>query len=394
MRVLICPESFSGTLTAVQAAEAMAQGWRRGAPHDDLTLAPLSAGDTGFLHVLGEALGGVTVAVTVSDPLGRPVPAAVLLVDEGPGRTAYIEAAQAAGLHLLDADERQPLLTSSYGVGQLVEAALAEGADRIVVALGGTATNDAGAGLLAALGGGDPQALCGGGGGLADLRPEALADLPALVERVSAVELVIASEETLPLLGLQGTSATHAQSKGADPLQAQTLEMRLGHFTDVVGKVLPPRTDLLTGLPLRVEREAGAGAGGGMGYALMLLGGARAGAVEVVLRAWRFEELLERHDLVITGEGCFDWSSLRDSVASGAAQAAARRGRPAVVLAGQVQVGRRETMSTGVAGAYAVAERPGDVAAAMLDPVGTLSARAERLARTWSPPPSRGADRG
>lgn len=389
MRVLICPESFSGTLTAVQAAEAIAQGWRRGAPHDELTLAPLSEGDSGFLHVLVEALGGVTVAVTVSDPLGRSVPAAVLLVDEGPGRTAYIEAAQAAGLHLLNADERRPLLTSSYGVGQLIEAALAEGADRIVVALGGTATNDGGAGLIAALGGGDRTALCGGGGGLVDLQPEALAPLPTLVNRLTATELVIATEETLPLLGLQGTSATHAERKGADPLQAQELELRLGQFTDVVSKALPPRTDLLTGLPRRIEREPAAGAGGGMGYALMLLGGARTGAVEVVLRAWRFDELLQRHDLVITGEGCFDWASLRDSVAAGAAGAAARLGRPAVVLAGQVHVGRRETMSTGVAGAYAVAERPADVAAAMLDPVGTLAARAERLARTWSPPPQR-----
>lgn len=391
MRVLFCPESFTGTLTAVQAAEAMAAGWRRGAPHDDLTLAPLSEGDTGFLHVVEEALGGVTVAVTVSDPLGRPVPAAVLLVDEGPGRTAYVESAQAAGLHLLNADERKPMLTSSYGVGQLIEAAMAEGADRIIVGLGSAATNDGGAGLLAALGGGDRFALSGGGGALTDLSVESLAGLPELAGRLAGVDLVVATEETLPLLGFHGTSALGAEGRGADPVQAQELELRLGQFTDLVNRVLPPPTDLLTGLPRRIEREPGAGAGGGVGYALMMLGGARTSAVDLVMRAWDFDALLRRHDLVITGEGCFDWASLRDSVATGAAQAAARLGLPAVVLAGQVQVGRRETMSTGVAGAYAVAERPLDVASAMADPVGSLAARAERLARTWSPPPERRA---
>lgn len=391
VRVLICPESFTGTLTAVQAAEAMAAGWSRGAPHDDLTLAPLSAGGSGFLHVLEAALPTVTVATTVSDPLGRSVPAGVLLVDEGPSRTAYIESAQAAGLHLLAADERRPLLTSTYGVGQLIDVALAEGADRIIVGLGGSATNDGGAGLLGALGAGDESALCRGGGGLADLRPEALAGLPGLIERFHGVELVAATEELLPLLGLQGTSAVQAPAKGAGPVQAQSLEGSLGHLTDVVAAVRPHRTDLLTGLPRRPEREPGAGAGGGMGYALYLLGATRESAVEIVQRAWDFDGLLRSHDLVITGEGRFDWASLRDSVAAGAAQAAGRLGRPAVVLAGQVQVGRRETMAAGVAGAYAVAERPADVARAMADPVGTLAARAERLARTWSPPPERAA---
>ncbi len=390
VRVLFCPESFSGTLTAVQAAEAMAAGWRRGAPHDELTLAPLSKGDGGFLHVLQEARGGVAVSVTVSDPLGREVPGAVLLVDEGPLRTAYIESAHAAGLHLLRADERRPTLTSSYGVGQLIEAALAEGAHRIVVALGGCATNDAGAGLLAALGVGDQPALSRGGAGLLGLTRDSLAGLSGVIERLSGVELVAATEQTMPLLGLQGASAVDAERKGATPQEAQGLEGALGHFTDVVHAVLPPRVDLLTGLPRRLDREPGAGAGGGMGYALLLLGGHRESAVEVVLRGWDFDALLSRHDLVITGEGRFDWESLRDSVAVGAARAAAQLGRPAVVLAGQVHVGRRETMAAGVAGAYAVADRPSEVAFAMADPVGTLADRAERLARTWSPPPRPG----
>ncbi|WP_162233089.1 glycerate kinase, partial [Nostocoides japonicum] len=154
MRVLIAPDCFTGTLTATQAAEAVAEGWTEAAPHDDLTLLPLSDGGPGFLDVLASAIGGDMVLTTVSDPLGRPVPAAILLVDEEGRRTAYVESAQSAGLHLLAADERNPALTSTWGVGELLDLAVREGATRVVVGLGGSATNDAGAGMLAALGAG------------------------------------------------------------------------------------------------------------------------------------------------------------------------------------------------------------------------------------------------
>lgn len=387
MRVLICPDSFSGTLTAVQAAEAMATGWRASAPHDELTLAPLSDGDTGFLSVVEAAVGGVSVGLTVSDPLGREVPAVVLLSDHGGERTAYLEAGQAAGLHHLGADERNPCVTSSYGVGQLLDAALSEGARRVVVGVGALAAHDGGAGLLAALGAGDATALAAGGAALADLTDEQIEGLRSVRARTHDVEIVVATDSSLPLLGFHGASATSAEAKGATPEQAQFLESALGHFTEVVGRALPPRPDLLTGLPHRLEREPGAGAGGGLAYALYQLGGRRHPGVGLVLDAWRFAELLDRHDLVLTGEGCFDWASLRDSVVAGVCDAASRRGLPVVVLAGQVAVGRRETMSVGVAGAYGVVEAGLDVTTAMADPVGTLERRAARLAATWSPRP-------
>jgi glycerate kinase len=385
VRVLLAPDCFTGTLTAVQAARAMAVGWNDGAPHDRTELLPLSDGGPGFLDVLETAVDGTTVAVTVSDPLGREVPAAVLLVEDEGGRTAYVESAQAAGLHLLAADERNPALTSSWGVGQLVAAAVEEGARRVVVGLGGSGTNDGGAGMLAALGAGRPDVLARGGLALADAPDDALAGLAGVRERLAAVDVVAATDVDNPLLGLQGASAVYAPQKGADPPTAQALEGALGRFAEVATRALEPAVDLLTGHPRRLDREPGAGAAGGLGFGLLLLGGRRVSGVAEVLRAVRFPERLAGTDLVVTGEGSFDWQSLHGKVVAGVAEAAARRGTPVVVVAGQVLVGRRETMALGVSGCYAVAETPASVEAAMLDPVGTLRARVARVARTWSP---------
>lgn len=385
MRVLICPEGFPGMLTAVQAAEAMASGWRERAPHDDLTLAPLASGGPGFIHVLEEALSCVAVAATVSDPLGREVPAQILLVDEGDCRTAYIESAQAAGLHLLSAAERNPASTSTYGVGQLVLAAVEEGAHRIIVGVGGTATTDAGAGFLAALGAGDPTGLARGGSSLLNLSDDALSDLPLVLERLAGVELVLATDHGIPLLGYEGTCATSAADKGASPAGTQQLEAALGRFTDVVVRTLPSTPDLLTGRSRRIDREPGAGAGGGLGYAMLVLGAARQSAVALVQRAWDFEGLLRRHDLLLTGEGRFDWSSLASGTVAQVTRTAAERALPTVVLAAEVHVGRRESMAMGAAGVYAVAETSAEILALAADPVGRLQARAARIAGTWSP---------
>ncbi|PRY62676.1 glycerate kinase [Knoellia remsis] len=385
MHVVIAPDCFTGTLTATQAAEAMAAGWHDTAPHDTLTLLPLSDGGPGFLDVLARAVEGETVAVTVSDPVGREVPAAVLVVDRDGERTAYVESAQAAGLHLLGPDERDPALTSTWGVGQLLRAALAEGARRIVVGLGGSGTNDGGAGLLAALGAGPEEHLARGGRALAGAPDDALSGLLALREEFAGVDLVLATDVDNPLLGLQGASAVFGPQKGASPEVAQELEGALGRFTEIVSRTLPVPTDLLTGAPRRLDKEPGAGAAGGLGYALYLLGGRRVSGVELVLDTVGFRDVLRGSDLVVTGEGSFDWQSLRGKVAAGVAEAALEAGLPSVVIAGQVLVGRRETMGLGISGTYAVAETPAEVDAALLDPVGTLRARAARVARTWSP---------
>lgn len=386
MHVLIAPDCFTGTLTATQAAEAIAEGWRRSAPDDLLTLMPLSDGGPGFLDVLASArLEGTTVLATTTDPLGREVPAALLLVESEGRRTAYLESAQAAGLHLLAADERNPGVTSTYGVGLLLDAALREGAERIVVGLGGSGTNDGGAGMLAALGAGSAHDLARGGLALADLPDAALKGLEDVKDRFAAIELLAATDVDSPLLGLQGASAVFAPQKGASPALAQALEAALGRFTEVVQRTHQSSRDLLTGRPRRLDKEPGAGAAGGLGYGLMLLGGRRVSGVEEVLTAVGFDSVVSAADLVVTGEGRLDWQSLRGKVVAGVARAAFEAATPTVVIAGQTMVGRREAMALGLSGTYAVAENPEQVEAAITDPVGTLAARAARVAATWSP---------
>lgn len=386
MHVLIAPDGFAGSLTAGQAANALTAGWRRGAPHDVVATVPLSDGGPGFVDALAATLGGQVHAVVTTDPLGRDVPAGILVATDDSGRrTAYVEAAQAAGLHLLGDAERDPTRTTTFGVGSLLLAALELGATRIVVGVGGAGTNDAGAGLLASLGVGGPERLARGGLALTDVGPDDLDGLAAACERFRGVDLVAADDVESPLLGLKGTSAVFAAGKGASEQDAQALENALGHFASVVARVRPPARDLLSGALLRPEREPGAGAGGGLGYALHLLGARRVAGVEAVRDAVGFDRLLAAADLVVTGAGRFDWESLRGGVVVGVAEAAGRVGVPAVVVAGQALVGRREAMATGLSGVYAVAERPAELAVASADPAGTLAARAARVARTWSP---------
>jgi glycerate kinase len=180
--VLIAPDCFTGTLSAVEAAEAIAAGWRASAPGDELVLAPLSDGGPGFLDVVGAATGGRRHRCRVTGPLGEPVEAEVLLV----GDTGYVESAQACGLHLVPRAARDPMRTTTFGVGELLEAAVRAGAHRLLVGLGGSGTNDGGAGALAALGAAPAATLRAGGGALARLDPAAL-DLSAARERLAGV---------------------------------------------------------------------------------------------------------------------------------------------------------------------------------------------------------------
>ncbi len=399
MRVLLAPDSFGGTLTAVQAARALASGWSRGAPHDDVTRLPLADGGPGFVDILHASLGGDVVPVTVAGPLGEPVPAALLCVPGATGPTVYVESAHAAGLHLVPPDRRDPTVTTSFGVGELVLAARSLGAVRVVVGLGGTGTNDGGAGALAALGMASPL-LRRGGGALVDVGPADVGDLAAARAAVAGLDLVVATDVDVPLLGLHGASAGFAAQKGATPQQAQDLERALGRFAAVLdasgdrpaGRVLPlavrgPGGDTSAGEAggRRPAQLPGAGAAGGLGFGLATVGARLLPGAAVVADAVGLARQVAAADLVVTGEGTLDWQSLHGKVVSAVASAAADRGVPVVVVAGQVALGRREWSAAGISGAYAVAERPEAVAAALADPAGTLAARAERVARTWSP---------
>ena len=388
MRVLVAPDCFTGTLTAAQAAEAIAAGWRRQAPADVLDLCPLSDGGPGFVDVLAASLGGRPVAVAATGPLGGPAAATVLLADRSEGATGYVESAQACGLDLVPRGRRDPGRTTTAGLADLLAAARDAGARRVVVGLGGSGTNDGGAGLFAGLArhaGLDVPAgvlarLTGGGAALRGVTADELGWLGDLRARWSDVELVVASDVDVPLLGLQGASAGFAEQKGATPEQAQDLERCLGDFAAAALAAL--------GEDRRATSRPGAGAAGGLGFALFLLGAERVPGAQAVLDAVGFTDRLRRNDLVITGEGRFDWQSLRGKVVAAVAHHALAVGTPVVVVAGQVDVGRREALAIGVESAYAVASTPAEVDAALADPHGTLAARAARVARTWSPPPT------
>ncbi len=384
VRVVLAPDAFTGTLTARQAAEAMADGWLREAPHDDLVLLPLSDGGTGFADVLSSGVSGArTVPIVVRDPWSRPTPA-VLVCD--PFGTAYVEAAAACGPDLVGPEPGDPTTTTTLGVGDLVAAALDEGAREIVVGLGRSVALDAGAGLLAALGAGELEVLGRGGLALSAVGLGDLAGLVPVVERFrSHVRLAMATEDDLPLLGLQGTTATHAVALGADPDREALLESSLGHFAERVRRVVPGPVDLLTGTEVRADTAAGAGAAGGVGFALYLLGARRRRGFDVVADAVGLDGALEGADLVVTGEGCFDWSSLQAKVVSGVAARALMAGVPAVAVVGQATVGRRESMGIGLSGVYPVADAPERVVSSLADPGGALAERAARVARTWSP---------
>lgn len=348
----MAPDKFGGTLSAASAAEAVAAGWHRGAADAVVDEVPLSDGGPGFVDVLHNSLGGELLPVTVRDPLGRPVPGAVLVV----GQTAYVESAQACGLHLLAADERNPMNTSTYGVGQLVAAALDAGAKRIVVGLGGSATNDGGRGLLDAL-------------GLREVAHGELlqVDRTGLDPRLADVELVAASDVDNPLLGPSGASVVFGPQKGATPQTVELLEARMRVWARSVA-------------PSLAERP-GAGAAGGLGYALFVLGAQRASGVQLVMDAVGLTRRAGTADLVVTGEGRLDDQSLRGKVVSGVAAVAGDAGRRLVVLAGQVALGPDEVSAAGIWRAYAVADEVGSVAEAIARPVGGLERLAERVAR-------------
>lgn len=360
MRVLVAPDKFAGTLTAVQAAEAIARGWSRRAPADELDLAPMADGGPGFVDVLQASLGGDLLAVTVRGPHGAPVPATVLLA----GDTAYLESAQACGLALTGGE--RPEDAGTHGVGELLRAAVEAGARTVVVGLGGSGTSDGGAGLLAALGATADRPLEAGVAGLAGVGSVDLAPARAAVE---GVRLVVASDVDSPLTGLFGAAKTFGSQKGIAEERLPAVDGVLQEWA----RATDPRVAL----------AKGAGAAGGLGHALMLLGATREPGVDLVARALGLADRAARADLVVTGEGAFDFSSRSGKVPYGVAAVAAAALRPCIALAGQVLVGSREMRALGVESAYSLVEGYGEERA-YADPAGALADLAERVARSWS----------
>ncbi|WP_067438234.1 glycerate kinase family protein [Nocardioides jensenii] len=360
MRVLIAPDKFAGTLTAVEAAEAIAEGWRRHAPGDELDLCPMADGGPGFVDVLHASLGGELLAVTVRGPFGDPTPATILQV----GDTVYVESAHACGRHLIgDGDAER---ASTYGVGELLVRAVDAGATTVVIGLGGSGTNDGGAGLLAALGAAADEPLDQGVQGLIGLTH---IDLAGARDRVAGVELVAASDVDSPLTGLFGATKIFGPQKGIDEARLPVVDGILEEFAAVAGR--------------RSSLEKGAGAAGGLGYALFLVGGARTPGIALVADAVGLRTRAAAADLVVTGEGAFDFSSRSGKVPYGVAEVAADALRPCIALAGQVLIGSREMRALGVESAYAVVDLVTEEQS-YADPAGSLAGLAERTARTWS----------
>jgi glycerate kinase len=347
VRILLAPDRFAGTLSAAEAVEAITSGWRRSSPYDVVDPLPLSDGGPGFLDVLNQHVGGELAVVTVHGPLGEPVPARVLV--DGP--TAYVEAAEAVGLHLLEPTSQDAAAASSEGVGELVAAAVDMGARRVVVGVGGTATTDGGKGMLDALDG-----------------------LEAAKALVAGIELVAATATDAPLMGHSGAAHGFAEGKGADRATRESLEQSLREWATM--------TD--GGLAVR----PGAGAGGGIGFGLLLMGAERVNGTELVSTVAGLEDKVRVVDLALTGQAVFDWETLRGRVVVGVARAAQRAGRPTVVLCRRLDVGRREMSGSGIDAAYAIDDMGDSVGRAAGDPSHTsgesLAGLAERVARTWS----------
>jgi glycerate kinase len=360
MRVLIAPDKFAGTLTAVDAAAAMAEGWQRQAPADELDLVPMCAGGPGFVDVLNESHGGRMVAVTVRGPFGEQVPASILLV----GATAYVESAQACGLHLTQGKRAEA--ASSYGVGELVKAAIGTGADRVVVGLGGSGSHDGGAGFLAALGAYGNRRLDGGVVALDGIKEMTIG--PAR-EQVRGVELVAATEVDNPLTGLTGTTRVHGAQRGIADARLPAVDTILSAFAGTIDR--------------KARLQPGAGAAGGLGYAMLALGATRESGFEHVSEVVQLVKRAERADLVLTGEGAFDFSSRAGTVPYGVAEIAGQAVRPCVVIAGQVLVGAREMRALGIESAYSLVALVGEDRA-FNDPAGAVADLAARVARTWS----------
>lgn len=371
MRILVAPNAFKESLSAREAAEAVARGLERGMPGCDLVLCPLADGGDGTAEALAVATGGRMLTHRVAGPLGDPVEARWALL--GDGTTACIEMAEASGLRLLPPERRNPLVTTTRGTGELLLAALDVGVQRIIVGVGGSATVDGGSGLARALGyrflDEEGREVPEGGAGLLRL---ARIDASGADPRLAQVDVVVACDVENPLLGDRGAAKVFAPQKGASPEDVELLEAALARFAQVVERDMGVD---VAGIP-------GAGAAGGLPAGLVAFCGARClPGAQVVMEAVGFDRLLGGADLVVTGEGALDASTAHGKAPAAVARAAARAGVPVVALAGALLPGYEALRGGGLTAAFACTRRPASVEEAMASAAAWLEATAEELGR-------------
>ncbi|MEA5363978.1 glycerate kinase [Amycolatopsis sp., V23-08] len=371
-RVVIAPDKFKGSLTAVEAAEAIALGVRDALPDADIVTCPVADGGEGTLDVL-ETAGARIVRLTVRGPLEEPVKASYAVLDG----TAYVESARACGIEFVEPSPETALAAHTWGVGELLVDALMHGATRLVLTVGGTASTDGGAGMLGALGAGVLDAFgapVGLGGGT--LSRVASAELTPVRERLNGVSVAVATDVTNPLLGPDGAAAVFGPQKGAGPEEVAALDAALARWAHA----------LQVGGAPDVSAVPGAGAGGGVAAgAIAGLGATVESGFDLIAGLTGVDAALDGADLVITGEGSLDEQSLNGKAPAGIAARARPRGVPLMALAGRIQLGEAELESLGVIASSALIDHAESLDHARANAAELLRVRAAILVSSWRP---------
>jgi glycerate kinase len=348
-RVVVCLDKFRGSLSADQACHAVAKGIREGTSPDDANVVsiPVADGGEGTIDALVHA-GYERIRVAAHDPAGKAIDADFAVK----GNRAVVELAQASGLHLISG-RPIPLTASTFGTGEVIQAALDQGCTEIVLAVGGCAATDGGSGMLQALGarltGADGRPIGPGGQGLSELQG---IELGGLDNRLAHTDFILASDVTNPLLGISGAAAVYGPQKGANTQDIITLETGLRHLASLMNRV--------TGQDLSVT--PGAGASGGTGFAaLSALRAVPQPGIEFVLDQLRVAEVLKRARLVIVGEGRLDEQTLDGKAPVGVAKLAHRAGVPLIAIAGQISLNAEQLHALGIMAAYSVLEEAGNI---------------------------------
>lgn len=368
MKLLLAPDKFKGSLTAAEVAAHLAAGFRRALPGVEIDELPVADGGEGTVQA-ALAAGFSPVTLTATGPLGEPVTTRYAVRD----RTAVVEMAAVTGLEMVEPDDVTARRATSRGLGELIAHALDHGATTVVVGVGGSASTDGGAGMLAALG----ARLAGPDGELPDggdaLRAVTTVDLAGLHPRLATAELILASDVDNPLLGPRGAAAVYGPQKGADPVAVADLEASLAAWVSALERAGADRARERADAP-------GAGAAGGVGYACLLLGATRRPGVDVVLDLASFDRRLAGVDLVVTGEGSLDEQSLAGKTPMGVAEAAATHAVPTVAVCGRATLTREQAQAAGIEAVHALTDLEPDVARCIANAGELLERLAARVA--------------
>ncbi len=371
MRIIVAPDSYKGSVSALGVAEAMERGIHAVFPGAQVIKVPIADGGEGTVEALVAATGGRLLHAEVRGPLGEPVQAH--WGTSGDGATAFLEMASASGLPLVPKERRDPRLTSTFGTGELMKAALDAGFRKLVIGIGGSATNDGGTGMARALGArfldAEGQDLPEGGAALARL---VRIDLSGLDPRLTEASILVACDVDNPLCGPRGASAVYGPQKGATPEMVQELDAALGVFAHVAAAA--------TGRDIALK--PGAGAAGGLGAGLLFFTPAslRPG-VSIVLETTGFEALVQGADLVITGEGRTDFQTAMGKAPVGVAAVAQRHGVPVVCLSGGLGEGADEVLACGIDALATTVPQPMTLEAAMSQGALLVEAATARVCR-------------